>query len=182
LQKVCANLSCPVHHSQPQRSREDGKWKAEQEKQRKEEAIASATGLRVLAAVSAAVPVRLMKRDLLFVLEKLVSLMDERRVESIARQHGIRQKRDDGGIAKTFSVFLRRADEGTLSRMLVEAAILLAASKTNSASVLRDAAAAYKVDADAIATKVKQEFASKTKARLARRDVQKPPAKKAAAA
>jgi ParB family chromosome partitioning protein len=185
LQKVCANLSCPVHHPQQQRSREDVKWKAEQEKQRKEQAIANATGLRVLAAVSAAVPVRLMKRDLLFVVEKLVSLMDERRVESLARQHGIRQKRDDGGIAKTFSAFLRRADEGTLSRMLVEAAILLAASKTSPAAVLRDAAAAYKVDTDAIATKVKQEFAAKTKAQVARRDVSKPPvkvAKKAEAA
>jgi len=49
----------------------------------------SATGLRVLAVVSAAVPVRLMKRDLLFILEKLVSVMDENRVEMLARQHGI---------------------------------------------------------------------------------------------
>lgn len=49
----------------------------------------STTGLRVLAVVSAAVPVRLMKRDLLFILEKLVSVMDENRVEMLARQHGI---------------------------------------------------------------------------------------------
>ncbi|HEY1987589.1 MAG TPA: ParB/RepB/Spo0J family partition protein [Terracidiphilus sp.] len=185
LQRVCANPSCPVHHPKQQRSREDEKWKAEQEKQRKEQAIANATGLRILAAVSAAVPVRLMKRDLLFILEKLVSVMDERRVESLARQHGIRQKRDEGGIAKAFGAFLRRADEGTISRMLVEGAILLAASKTNPAVVLRDAAAAYKVDADAIAAKVKQEFAAKVKALAARKDAPKPPAKiakKAAAA
>jgi ParB family chromosome partitioning protein len=49
------------------------KWKAEQEKQRREHAIANTTGLRVLAAVSAAVPVRLMKRDLIFIVEKLVA-------------------------------------------------------------------------------------------------------------
>lgn len=177
LQKVCVNPSCPVHHPKQQRSREDERWKAEQEKQRKEQAIANATGLRVLTAVSAAVPVRLMKRDLLFVLERLVSLMDERRIESLARLHGIRQKRDEGGIAKTFSAFLRRADEGTLSRMLVEAAILLAASKMNPAIVLRDAATAYKVDTDAIAAKVKQEFAAKAKAQAVRTDVRKPPAK-----
>ena len=47
------------------------------------------TGLRVLAVVSAAVPVRLMKRDLLFILEKLVSVMDENRVEMLARHQGI---------------------------------------------------------------------------------------------
>jgi ParB family chromosome partitioning protein len=184
IHKVCANPSCPVHHPKQSTSRNDEKWKTEQEKQRKEQAIANATGLRVLAAVSAAVPVRLMKRDLLFVVENLVSLMDERRVESLARQHGIRQKRDDGGIAKTFSAVLRRADEGTLSRMLVEAAILLAASKTNSAGVLRDAAAAYKVDTDAIATKVKQEFAAKEKFKIGNKVAPKPQpksSKKAAA-
>ena len=65
-----------------------------------------------------------MKRDLLFVLEKLVSVMDESRVEMLARQHGIRQKRDDGGIGKTLTAFIRRADEGTLSRLMVGASIL----------------------------------------------------------
>ncbi len=92
VQKVCANPSCPVHHPKQSTSRNDEKWKAEQEKQRKEQAIANTTGLRVLAAV----PVRLMKRDLLFILERLVALMDERRIEMLARQHGIRQKRDEG--------------------------------------------------------------------------------------
>jgi ParB family chromosome partitioning protein len=165
LHKVCTNPTCPVHHPKQQTSRNDEKWKAEQEKQRKEQAIANATGLRVLAAIGGAVPVRLMKRDLLFVLEKLVGALDESRVEMLARQHGIRQKRDDGGIAKSFAAFLRHADEGTLSRLLVESSILLAASRSNPATVLKDAATAYKVDTDAISTKVRQEFAAKEKAK-----------------
>jgi ParB family chromosome partitioning protein len=165
IHKVCANPSCPVHHPKQKTDRDDEKWKAEQEKQRREQAIANTTGLRVLAAVSKAVPVRLMKRDLLFILEKLVALMDERRIETLARQHGIRQKRDDGGMAKTFSAFLRRADEGTLSRLLVESSILLAASRGNPSTVLKEAASAYKVDIDVIASKVKQEFAAKEKAK-----------------
>ncbi len=163
VHKVCANPSCPVHHPKQPTSRNDEKWKAEQDKQRKEQAIANTTGLRVLAAIGGAVPVRLMKRDLLFILEKLVSLMEEQRLEALARQHGIRQKRDDGGIGKTLAAYIRRADEGTLSRLLVETAILLAASRTNAAAVLRDAASAYKVDTDAITLKVKQEFAAKAK-------------------
>ena len=167
LRKVCGNPSCPVHHpkSKQQTSRNDEKLKAEQEKQRKEQAIANATGLRVLAAIGGAVPVRLMKRDLLFILEKLVSLMEENRLAMLARQHGIRQKRDDGGVAKTLSAFIRRADEGTLSRLLVESSILLVASRGNATTVLRDAATAYKVDTDTIASKVKQEFAVKEKAK-----------------
>jgi hypothetical protein len=163
IHKVCANPTCPVHHPKQPTSRADEKWKAEQDKQRKEQAIANTTGLRVLAAVSAAVPVRLMKRDLLFILEKLVSVMDEHRVEMLARQHGIRQKRDDGGIGKTLTAFVRRADEGTLSRLLVEASILLAASRGNPTAILKEAATAYKVDTEAITAKVRQEFAAKEK-------------------
>jgi ParB family chromosome partitioning protein len=179
IHKVCANPACPIHHPKQSTSR-DEKWKAEQEKQRREQSIANATGLRVLSAVGAAVPVRLMKRDLLFVLEKLTTLMDENRLAMLARQHGIRQKRDEGGLAKTFAAFLRRADEGTLSRLLVETAILLAASRTNVATVLRDAASTYKVDTDAITAKVRQEFAAKEKGKKAAQGTAKP-AKKAAA-
>jgi ParB family chromosome partitioning protein len=167
IHKVCANPSCPVHHPKQQTSRNDEKWKADQEKQRREQAIANATGLRVLAAIGSAVPVRLLKRDLLFILEKLVTVMDESRVEMLARQHGIRQKRDDGGVTKTLAAFLRRADEGALSRMLVESSILLAATRGNPAALLKDAATAYKVDTDAITAKVKQEFVAKDKAKKA---------------
>jgi ParB family chromosome partitioning protein len=165
IHKVCANPTCPVHHPKQPTSRNDEKWKAEQDKQRKEQAIANTTGLRVLAAIGSAVPVRLLKRDLLFILERLVAVMEENRIETLARQHGIRQKRDDGGLAKTFAAFLRRADEGTLSRLLVESSILLAATRGNPSSVLKDAATSYKVDTDAIAVKVRQEFTAKEKAK-----------------
>jgi len=42
---------------------------------------------------------------------------------------------------------------------------LLAAIRGNPATVLKDAASAYKVDTDAIAAKVRQEFAAKEKAK-----------------
>ncbi len=173
IHKVCANQSCPVHHPKQKANRDDERWKAEQEKQRKEQAIANATGLRVLSAIGAAVPVRLLKRDLLFVLERLVFVMEENRVEMLAKQHGIRQKRDDGGIKKAFAAYLRRADEGTLSRALVESSILLAASRGSSSTILKDAATVYKVDAEAITAKVRLEFAAKDKAKKASRPAKK---------
>jgi ParB family chromosome partitioning protein len=178
VHKVCANASCPVHHPKQQSNRDDEKWKAEQEKQRRDQAIANTTGLRILTAVGAAVPVRLLKRDLLSLIERLVTVLDESRIETLARQHGIRQKRDDGGIAKTLTAYLRCADESTLSRMLVVATILLAASRQNGTNVLRDAATLYKIDAEAIASKVKQEFA--TKARTKKETKPAPKLKKAA--
>jgi ParB family transcriptional regulator, chromosome partitioning protein len=163
VHKVCANPSCPVHHPKPQSSRDDEKWKAEQEKQRKEQAIANATGIRVLKAIGDAIPVRLMKRDLLFVLTQTFPLLGEWQLQTLARQHGIRKDRETDILDKLFAAFLRRADEGTLSRLLVEVSVLLASGRSNGPSALRDAATVYKVDTDAIALKVKQEFTAQEK-------------------
>ena len=63
---------------------------------------------------------------------------DEWRLQTLARQHGIRKDRETDSIGKLFASFVRRVDEGTLSRLLVEATILLA-SGTNPTVVLRDA-------------------------------------------
>ena len=49
----------------------------------------------------------------------------------------------------------------------MEGSILLAASRGNLTAVLRDAASTHKVDTDAIALKVKQEFAAREKAKRA---------------
>jgi ParB family chromosome partitioning protein len=167
LRKVCTEPTCPVHHPKKQSSAEDAKWKAEQEKQRKETAIANTTGIRILAAITAAVPVRLMKRDLLFVVERLASLLDENRLVVVARQHGIRKAKDSDSIGKLFAAYLRRAEESALGGLLVEITILHAAMRQNATQVLRDAATAYKVDVDAIGLKVKQEFAAKDKVKKA---------------
>jgi ParB family chromosome partitioning protein len=185
LRKVCASPDCPVHHPKKQQTKTDAASKAEQEKSRRAEALAQATGIRTLAAIVAAVPVRLMKRDLLFVAEHVVALLDDRRLEIVARQRGIKKAKDGDSIGKLFAAHLCRSDEGTLGRVLVEVAILIAASRHNSAQVLRDAATLYKVDVDAICQQVKQEFAAKEKTLAAKKTVAKTkpkPARKAKAA
>jgi ParB family chromosome partitioning protein len=165
VHKVCANPTCPVHHPKQETSRDDVKWKAEQEKQRNEQAIANTTGIRVLKAIGDAVPVRLMKRDLLFVLMQTFPSLNEWQLQTLARQHGIRKDRETDMLDKMFTAFLRRADEGTLSRLLVEVSVVLATGRSNGTNALREAATVYKVDTDAIAFKVKQEFAAKSKAK-----------------
>jgi ParB family transcriptional regulator, chromosome partitioning protein len=177
VHKVCANPACPVHHPKQEKNRDDAKWKAEQEKQRKEQAIANTTGIRVLKAIGDAVPVRLMKRDLLFVLMQTFPLLNEWQLQTLARQHGIRKDRETDMLDKLFAAFLRRADEGTLSRLLVEVSVLLASGRSNGSSALRDAAMAYKVDTDLIGLKVKQEFAAKEKAKKSVKPEPKPVAK-----
>lgn len=158
----------------------DAATRAAQEKQRREKAIANTTGIRVLAAIADAVPVRLMKRDLLFVVERLAGLVEERRLEIVARQHGVKREKDSDSIAKLFSGYLRRAEESVLGSVLVELTILLTAARQQTTQVLKDAAALYKVDTDAVAAKVKQEFAAKDKAKTAKKAALKPQAKQPA--
>ncbi|NYF53600.1 ParB/RepB/Spo0J family partition protein [Tunturiibacter gelidoferens] len=175
LRKVCTEPTCPVHHpkSRAQKVADDPKWKAEQEKQRRETAIANTTGIRTLAAITAAVPVGLLKRDLLFVAERLASLLDENRLAIVAKQYGIRKAKDSDSLGKLFAAYLRRAEESVLGKVLVETTILYMATRHNPSQVLHDAAAVYKVDTDAIALKVKQEFAAKEKTQTAKKAVAK---------
>lgn len=169
MRKVCANPDCPVHHpKKPQRhGNADAQFKAQQEKQRREEAIANTIGIRTLTAIAAAVPVRLMKRDLLFVAERLASMVDERRLEIVARLHDVKRGKDSDSIPKLFGAYLRRAEESQLGSALVELIILLTTARQQTTEVLKDAAAFYKVDTDAISARVKQEFAAKEKAKAA---------------
>jgi ParB family chromosome partitioning protein len=166
--KVCANPDCAIHHPKKQQPKQaDASYKAEQEKERREAAIANTTSILVFEAITAAVPVRLMKRDLLFIAERLVSLMDENRLVAVARQHGIKKAKDSDSIGKLFVAYLRRAEESVLGSVLVQLSLVLAASRQNGTNVLREATTLYKVDTDAIALKVKQEFAAKEKAKKA---------------
>jgi ParB family chromosome partitioning protein len=115
-----------------------------------------------------------MKRDLLFVAERLAILLDENRAVLLARQHRIKKAKDSDSIGKLLVAFFRRADESTLSRVLIESVILLTSMRGNPAKVLQEAASLYKVDTDAIALKVKQEFATKGKAKAISRPPNKP--------
>jgi ParB family chromosome partitioning protein len=181
LRKVCTEPTCPVHHPKlrSQKITDDPKAKAQEERQRREVAIANTTGIRTLAAIAEAVPVRLMKRDLLFVTERLSSLLDENRLSIIARRYGIKKAKDTDSLGKLFTAYLRRAEESVLGGVLVETTILYMSTRHNPAQVLNEAAAAYKVDTDAIALKVKQEFTAKEKAKKAAQPAAKV-AKKAA--
>jgi ParB family transcriptional regulator, chromosome partitioning protein len=175
IRKVCSEPTCPVHRPKPraQKVADDPKAKALEERQRREVAIANTTGIRTLAAIAEAVPVRLMKRDLLFVAERLASLLDENRLSIIARRYGIKKAKDSDSLGKLFAAYLRRAEESILGSVLVETTILYMSTRQNPVQVLHEAALAYKVDTEAIALKVKQEFIAKEKPQTAKKPISK---------
>jgi ParB family chromosome partitioning protein len=118
-----------------------------------------------------------MKRDLLFLAERLANLLDENRIAILARQHGIKKTKENDSIGKLIAAFLRHADESTLGRTVVETVVLLPVSRGNASHVLREAAELYKVDMAAITAQVKQEFAAKEKTKAAKKTASKPPAR-----
>jgi ParB family chromosome partitioning protein len=80
--------------------------------------------------------------------------------------------------AKLLAGFIRTAEESILGRLLMKIVILHSASSVNdSGKVLKEAAEFYKVDVNAITTKVKQEFAAKDKAGAAKKAAPKTAAK-----
>jgi ParB family transcriptional regulator, chromosome partitioning protein len=113
-----------------------------------------------------------MKRDLLFVADRLTSLLDENRLAILTRQHGVKKAKQDDSLGKLFAIFLRRAEDSTLGRVMVEAVILLCASRGNASQVLRDAATAYKVDTEA--TPIRSNRNSRRKRKPRRRKVGPP--------
>ena len=182
VRKVCANPDCPIHNPKKQLSKPSAAAKAEQEKQRREEALAKATALRVLQTIVASVPVRLMKRDLLFMAENLLPLLDEVRLVMVARNRGIRPS-EGQSVGKLLTAFIRKADEGELNRLTIEIVILLAArSQSDGGRVLKAAAQTYNVNTDAIALKIKHEFAAKPKPKVEKKPqaAAKPAQKRAA--
>jgi ParB family chromosome partitioning protein len=176
LKRICQNPECPVHHPkrQQQRNHADAAFKVEQEKRRCEEAIAQTTGMRVLKAIGDAVPVRLMKRDLLFLACRLTAMLDERKIAILIRQHSLGKVKDGEAPTKLLTAFLSKAEESGLGRILLETAILLSMhNQTDAAKILRDAAQVYKVDVDAISASVKQEFSAKEKSKNPTKGTQK---------
>jgi ParB family chromosome partitioning protein len=113
----------------------------------------------------------------MFLAERMVNLLDENRAAILARQHGIKKTKENESIGKLFTSFLRRADESTLGRAVVEAVVLLTASRGNASHILHEAAEFYKVDVAAFTVQVKQEFAAKEKAKAAKTATPKPAVK-----
>jgi len=89
--------------------------------------------VRTLAAITAAVPVRLMKRDLLFVAERLTAMLNDNHLIALARQHGIKPAKEGDSIPKLFTAYLRRVEESKLGSVVVELTIILAAARGVSA-------------------------------------------------
>jgi ParB family transcriptional regulator, chromosome partitioning protein len=78
-------------------------------------------------------------------------LLDDKRLEIVARNRGLRAK-EGASAAKLLTAFLRKAEEGVIGKLIIEAVIQISVrTQPDGGKVLRAAAQVYKVDTDAIA-------------------------------
>jgi ParB family transcriptional regulator, chromosome partitioning protein len=67
-----------------------------------------------------------MKRDLLFVAKQLLPLLDEKWLEMAARNRSIKAKEGES-VGKLLTAFVRKTEEGTIGKLIIEVVILLSA-------------------------------------------------------
>ena len=153
----------------------DASFKAEQEKQRREAGDCQHHRHPRPCAIAAAVPVRLMKRDLLFVAERLAAVAGRKPSGRSLPVSTASRRQRKRLLRQAFAAYLRRAEESELGSVVVE--YHHPRRRPGTATGAAGCGAAYKVDTDAIALKVKQEFAAKEKAKKEPKPVAKVVAK-----
>jgi ParB family chromosome partitioning protein len=134
--KVCAEPTCPVHFADrrapnpEQTAKEREQRRKELERQKLEATVRHRTLAEVLKRVSAP----LERADLGLIASALVNRLEPLRKEQLARRH----KLVEGGasevthpqVQQAIARMLRQADEGALSKLLIEVVLLEAADQT----------------------------------------------------
>jgi ParB family transcriptional regulator, chromosome partitioning protein len=163
LVKVCADLSCRVHHPDTPSPAKVAKERAEERKRIEKNKQAITARHCVLAKVLERVSVPLKKADLLTLAQHTIFSLSYNQVPALAKRHKIEtgkpSKSPQEVLMKKVSIY----DEAELSRLLLEISLLDSAYQRGSVSEdpLMDAAKRYRVDVGKIEKTVAAEFAAK---------------------
>ncbi len=161
--KVCADLSCLVHHPDTPSPQQIERQRAEERKRIEKDKLAITTRHRILAAVLERVSEPLKKGDLLTVAHYLIGHLAHSQVPILAKRHKIETDKKPNSPQELLAKRVTTYDEAALCRILVEISLLDSAYQRagTSEDVLIGAAKRYRVDADKLRDKVAAEFATK---------------------
>jgi len=163
LVKVCADLSCRVHHPDTPSPQQVAKERAEERKRIEKGKQIITTRHRVLAKVLERVNVPLKKADLLALAQYAVGQLSYNQVPALAKRHKVGT---DNATKPPQEVLIKKIgtyDEAALSRLLLEISLLDSAYQRGDSSqdVLMEAAKRYRVDVEKVEKAVAAEFAAK---------------------
>jgi ParB family chromosome partitioning protein len=164
LVKVCADLSCRVHHPDTPSPDQVAKERTEERKRIEKEKLAITTRHRVLATILQRVSAPLKKADLLAVAHYLIGHLSYSQVPALAKRHKVEAKKDSASAQELLVKQVGTYDESELCKLLLEMSLLDVAyqrSATSRDDVLMDAAKRYRVDAEKLQKAVAKELAAK---------------------
>jgi len=163
LVKVCADLTCRVHHPDTPSPQQIERQRAEERKRIEKDKLAITTRHRVLAAVLERVSEPLKKGDLLTVAHYLIGHLPHSQVPILAKRHKIETDKKSNSPQELLAKRVTTYEEAALCRILLEISLLDSAYQRAGTSddVLIGAAKRYRVDTDKLGNKVAAEFAAK---------------------
>lgn len=163
LVKVCADLSCRVHHPDTPSAEQIAKERAEERRRIQKNKQAITTRHYVLAKVLERVSAPLKKADLLTLAQYTITSLSYNQVPALAKRHKIDTAKTSKSPQEVLMKKVSTYDEGDLSRLLLETSLLDSAYQRGDVSqdVLMDAAKRYRVDVEKIEKAVAAELAAK---------------------
>jgi len=164
LVKVCADLSCRVHHPDTPSPEQVAKERTEERKRIAKEKLAITTRHRVLATILQRVSAPLKKADLLAVAHYLIGHLSYSQVPALAKRHKVEAKKDSASAQELLAKQVSTYDEAELCKLVLEVSLLDSAYQRSAASrddVLMDTAKRYRVDTEKLQKAVAEELTVK---------------------
>ncbi|MBS1852812.1 MAG: ParB/RepB/Spo0J family partition protein [Acidobacteria bacterium] len=163
LVKVCADLSCRVHHPDTPSPDQIAEERAEERKRIEKDKQAITTRHYVLAKVLERVSAPLKKADLLTLAQYTIANLSYNQAPALAKRHKVETAKTSKSPQEVLMKKVGTYDEAELSRLLLEIGLLDSAYQRGvvSEDLLMDAAKRYRVDVEKIEKAVAAEFAAK---------------------
>ena len=152
--RVCADLSCRVHHPDTPSPQQIERQRAEERKRIEKDKLAITTRHRILAAVLEWVSEPLKKADLLIVAHHLVGHLPHSQVPILAKRHKIENDKKSNSPQELLAKRVTAYDEAALCRILLEISLLESAYGSDGSSegdILLSAAKRYRINSEKVA-------------------------------
>ena len=166
LVKVCADLTCRVHHPDTPSPQKVERQRAEERKRVEKDKLAITTRHRILATILERVSVPLKRGDLLTVAQHVLASVPHNRFPLIAKRHKLEIDKSSTSPVELLLKHVSRYDESGLSRLLVEISLLESAYRSGGdvdGDILLNTAKRYRIDAVKVQETVVQELAVRQK-------------------
>jgi ParB family transcriptional regulator, chromosome partitioning protein len=166
LVRVCADLSCRVHHPDTPSPQQIARQRAEERKRIEKDKLAITARHRILATILERFSVPLKKADLLTIAQHALASVPHNRLPLIAKRHKLEIDKSNTSPVELLLKHVSRYDESGLSCLLLEISLLESAYRNSGdpdGDVLLTTAKRYRIDTEKLHKAVAQEFAAKQK-------------------